>query len=73
MSLSASAHKMWMVPSATNAAGTDPWVTVNAAISNDLFYADHHPASLDQILILAPDGQTAKPESAVNRQVPQCV
>lgn len=62
--LAASAHKMWLLPSATNVAGADPWVTVDAAISNDLFYPDHHAASLDQLVITAPDGQTAKPQNA---------
>ena len=62
--LAAQAHKMWLLPSATNVAGADPWVTVDAAISNDLFYPDHHAASLDQLVITAPDGQTAKPQNA---------
>ena len=59
--LAAQAHKMWLLPSATNVAGADPWVTVDAAISNDLFHPDHHAASLEQLVITAPDGQTAKP------------
>jgi len=62
--LAAQAHKMWLVPSATNVAGNDPWVTVDAAISNDLFFPDHHAASLDQLVITSPDGQTAKPENS---------
>jgi len=62
--LAAQAHKMWMVPSATNVAGADPWVTVDAAISNDLFFPDHHAAPLDKLVIIAPDGQTAKPQNA---------
>lgn len=63
MPLAAQAHKMWLLPSATNVAGTDPWVTVDAAISNDLFHPDHHAASLDQLVITAPDGSTT---NAVN-------
>lgn len=59
--LVAQAHKMWLLPSATTVAGTDPWITVDAAISNDLFHADHHPASLDRLVITAPDGHTARP------------
>jgi len=59
--LAVQAHKMWLLPSATNVAGADPWVTVDAAISNDLFHPDHHAASLEQLVITAPDGQTAKP------------
>jgi uncharacterized GH25 family protein len=62
--LAAQAHKMWLLPSATNVAGADPWVTVDAAISNDLFHPDHHAASLDQLVITAPDGQTAEPKNA---------
>lgn len=63
--LAAQAHKMWLLPSATQVAGADPWVTVDAAISNDLFHPDHHPASLDRLVITAPDGQTAKPANAL--------
>jgi uncharacterized GH25 family protein len=62
--LAAQAHKMWLLPSATNVAGDDPWVTVDAAVSNDLFFADHMPGSLDRVVITAPDGQVAKPENA---------
>jgi len=60
----AQAHKMWMVPSATVISGDDAWVTVDAAVSNDLYYPDHFPAKLDQLVITAPDGSTVKPENA---------
>ncbi|MFC5740420.1 DUF4198 domain-containing protein [Dyella tabacisoli] len=63
--LAAQAHKMWLLPSATNVSGVDPWVTVDAAVSNDLFYPDHVPAALDKLIITAPDGQTAKADNAV--------
>jgi uncharacterized GH25 family protein len=62
--LAAQAHKMWMLPSATNVSGADPWVTVDAAVSNDLFYPDHVPGDVSRLVITAPDGQTAKPENA---------
>lgn len=61
--LAAQAHKMWMVPSATVLSGDDAWVTVDAAISNDLYYPDHFPAQLDQLVVTAPDGSTVKPEN----------
>lgn len=61
----AQAHKMWLLPSATNVSGTDPWVTVDAAVSNDLFYPDHVPGDLARLVITAPDGQTAKPDNAI--------
>lgn len=63
--LAATAHKLWLLPSATNVAGPDPWVTVDAAASDGLFYPDHVPARLDWLTITAPDGQTAKPENAL--------
>ncbi|NII71504.1 putative GH25 family protein [Dyella sp. SG562] len=61
----AQAHKMWMLPSATNVSGADPWVTVDAAVSNDLFFPDHVPGDLSRLVITAPDGQMAKPENSV--------
>ena len=62
--VAAQAHKMWMVPSATVISGDDAWVTVDAAVSNDLYYPDHFPAPLDALVITAPDGSTVKPENA---------
>jgi len=63
MPLAGQAHKMWMVPSATNVSGADPWVTVDAAISNDLYFPDHHPAQLDRMVITAPDGSVVQPQN----------
>ena len=62
--VAAQAHKMWMVPSATVISGEDAWVTVDAAVSNDLYYPDHFPAPLDALVITAPDGSIVKPENA---------
>lgn len=53
---SASAHKQWLQPSATVIAGNDPWITVNAAVSNNLFYFDHVPMRTGSIVVTAPDG-----------------
>ena len=61
--LSASAHRTWMLPSATVLSGNDPWVTVDAAVSNDLFYFEHFPLSLDGLKVIAPDGNAAKAEN----------
>ncbi|WP_034302790.1 DUF4198 domain-containing protein [Herbaspirillum sp. RV1423] len=62
--LSASAHRTWMLPSATVLSGNDPWVTVDAAVSNDLFFFEHFPLKLDGLQVTAPDGATAKAENA---------
>lgn len=60
----AQAHRAWLAPVATNFSGTDPWVSVDAAISNDLFYADHNPMGLDNITAIAPDGTKLELENA---------
>ena len=52
----ASAHRQWMLPSATVLSGDDVWVTVDAAVSNDLFYVEHQPLRLDAVKAWAPDG-----------------
>jgi uncharacterized GH25 family protein len=61
--LPATAHRAWMLPSATVLSGDSPWVTVDAAISNDLFYFEHQPMGLDGLVITAPDGSPAAAEN----------
>ncbi len=61
--LSSFAHKMWLQPSQTVLSGTDPWVTVDAAISNDLFYFNHFPLRLDNLVVIAPDGTSVVAEN----------
>lgn len=61
--LSAHAHRQWLLPSATVLSGSDPWVTVDAAVSNDLFYFEHFPLRLDNLSVSAPDGSPAKAEN----------
>ncbi len=54
---SVQAHRQWMMPSMTvvSGEGTDVWVTVDAAVSNDLFYFEHQPLRAD-IAVMLPDG-----------------
>ncbi len=52
----ASAHRQWLLPSSTVLSGADPWITVDAAVSNELFYFDHNPMRLDGMTVTAPDG-----------------
>ncbi|VCU70750.1 Nickel uptake substrate-specific transmembrane region [Pigmentiphaga humi] len=61
--LAAQAHRMWMLPSATVLSGADPWVTVDGAVSNDLFYFEHFPLQLGGLVVTAPDGKPAKAEN----------
>ena len=69
VSLSAQAHKPWLLPSSTQVeAGRDgnAWVTVDAAISEGLFDIDHQPLKLDGIDITGPDGAKLAPENVNN-------
>ena len=52
------AHRQWMLPSSTVLSKTGAWVTVDAAVSNELFYFDHVPMRLNNLRITAPDGRT---------------
>lgn len=47
--LSAQAHRAWMLPSATVLSGEEPWITVDAAVSNDLFYFEHFPLQIEGV------------------------
>src|SRR5690606_36792618 len=52
----AQAHRLWLLPAATVLSGESPWVTVDAAVSNDIFYFNHHPLRLDNLTVTTPDG-----------------
>jgi len=65
--LTASAHRAWMLPSFTVLSG-DAWVTVDAAISNELFYADHRAMKLDGVVVYAPDGSVDKLQNTATGQ-----
>ncbi|MFB9069076.1 DUF4198 domain-containing protein [Pseudofulvimonas gallinarii] len=53
--LPAFAHKAWLLPSAT-VLSEGQWITVDGAVSNDLFYFNHVPLRLDNLVITRPDG-----------------
>ena len=74
--LSAQAHRAWMLPSATVLSGEEPWITVDAAVSNDLFYFEHFPLQIEgvgtktdssrpgaNLAVIRPDGSQAKPQN----------
>ncbi|WBO24714.1 DUF4198 domain-containing protein [Sphingomonas abietis] len=64
----ASAHRMWLLPSGTVFSGSDSWVSVDAAVSNDLFYADHFPLPTDGIKVWAPDGSPGAIQNAAKER-----
>lgn len=63
LSASAQAHRPWLLPSASEVDGKEPWVTVDAAVSENLFDADTVAIKLDNLAITGPDGQPVKPEA----------
>lgn len=58
----AQAHNAWLLPSSTVLSKGDT-ITFDAAVSNDLFVANHAPLRLDNLQITAPDGSALKPET----------
>jgi uncharacterized GH25 family protein len=60
--VASNAHKAWLLPSVT-VSTVDQWVTIDAAVSNNLFYFDHNPLRTDSLTITAPDGSKATPEN----------
>lgn len=63
LSLSAHAHRPWLLPSATLTDGPAPVVSVDAAISEDLFEFDSFPLMLDTLRVTAPDGSAVATDS----------
>lgn len=57
------AHRMWLLPSTSTLASTNEYVTVDAAVSNDLFYPDHVAMDPAQVSVWAPDGTEGKVEN----------
>ena len=62
------AHNVWLLPSATSLSKPE-WITVDAAVSNDLFYFNHFPLGLENLLITAPDGSKVEPEKTLRGNI----
>lgn len=57
------AHRQWMLPSSTILSKADSWITVDAAVSNELFYFDHVPMRVASVVITGPDGAPVAPQN----------
>jgi len=64
-SVTAHAHRAWILPNTAMVDSKEAWVTIDAAISNEVFEFNHHPLRLDNLTITDPDGTTTKAEGAV--------
>lgn len=59
LSLSAAAHRPWLLPQQTNVEGKEGWVTIDGAISEGLFDIDHMALKMESATVTGPDGATA--------------
>lgn len=62
-SMAAHAHRPFILPSSTIVNGKAPWVSFDAAAASDVFYFDHMPLNVSNLLITAADGSIVKPEN----------
>jgi len=61
----AQAHEFWLLPSST-VLSSPGYITVDAAVSNDIFYFNYRPLGIrDNLDIVSPDGAKVEPESMV--------
>ncbi|SDY70189.1 Uncharacterized conserved protein, contains GH25 family domain [Lysobacter sp. yr284] len=63
LSVTAHAHKAWLQPSQTVFSEKGSWMTVDAAVSNDLFYFNHVPLPLERLQVTAPDGSAVQAQN----------
>ncbi|QHE86704.1 DUF4198 domain-containing protein [Hydrogenophaga sp. BPS33] len=61
--MAAHAHRSWLLPSGTIYSAQQPWVSVDAAVSNDIFYYEHNAAGLDNLVVIGPDGQAVEAQN----------
>ncbi|HTJ96929.1 MAG TPA: DUF4198 domain-containing protein [Rhodocyclaceae bacterium] len=61
--MTAHAHRTWLLPSSTVLEGKEPWITVDAAVSEDLFDFDTNAQKLDDLVVFGPDGKRVAPEN----------
>lgn len=62
-SLSAQAHRAWILPDVTVLSGETPTVTFDMAVSNSLFNFDHVPLRTNGLTITAPNNKTVEAEN----------
>ncbi|KAF1048946.1 DUF4198 domain-containing protein [Xylophilus sp.] len=58
----AQAHNVWLLPSSTVLSKAE-WITVDAAVSNDIFFFNHVPLGLEGLAVTAPDGSSVAAEN----------
>lgn len=64
VSVSAQAHRAWILPASTVLSSDQPWVTFDGAVSNNIFYFDHAPLRAEQVSVLSPTGKSVDVQNA---------
>ncbi|HQV80866.1 MAG TPA: DUF4198 domain-containing protein [Agitococcus sp.] len=59
------AHRQWLLPSSTQIDAKEAWVTIDGAVSENLFDFDTNALALDNLQIVAPDGSLLSPSNSV--------
>lgn len=59
-SFNANAHRAWILPNQTTVSGEHALVSFDAAVSNEIFTADHAALRAGAFDVTAPDGSTSK-------------
>lgn len=62
---SAQAHRAWVLPSSTILSGDKTWVTFDACVSNNIFFANHRALPVESLSAFGPDGSVLKLENAM--------
>lgn len=62
----AQAHRQWLLPSATQLEGKEPVVTIDAAVSENLFEYDTNALKLDGLTVSGPNGAQRAPEKTLS-------
>jgi uncharacterized GH25 family protein len=65
----ASAHRAWMLPSTFTLSGDEQWITVDGAISNNLFTPNHVAMRLDGVTVTGPDGAAVEIQNASSGEI----
>jgi uncharacterized GH25 family protein len=65
----ARAHRVWILPAVTVHSGTEQWVSVEAAVSNNLFFPNHRAVNPAQIEVRGPDGTLVEIQNATTGQI----
>lgn len=60
----ASAHRAWILPSTFTLSGEGQWVSLDGAISNNLFAPNHVAMSIDSVTAFGPDGEKVDIQNA---------